>query len=63
MADGNIGDTKSVGDNVFESRIFHRPGFRIYYIKRGEEIIILYYVLVINPHKKKDIEKAKEMVA
>ena len=43
VADGNIGDTKSVGDNVFELRIFHRPGFRIYYTKRGDEIIILLY--------------------
>ncbi len=60
VADGNIGDTKSVGDNVFELRIFHRPGFRIYYTKRGDEIILL-LCAGDKSTQKRDIGKAKEL--
>lgn len=60
VADGNIGDTKSVGDNVFELRIFHRPGFRIYYTKRGDEIFLL-LCAGEKSTQKRDISKAKEL--
>jgi len=38
---GNFGDSKPVGDNIFELRIDYGPGFRVYFTQRGKEIIIL----------------------
>lgn len=41
MADGNPGDVKSVGDGVFEIRIDHGPGYRVYFIQEGDILVVL----------------------
>jgi putative addiction module killer protein len=38
---GLLGDTKSVGKKVGEFRIDVGPGYRLYYAKRGQTIILL----------------------
>jgi putative addiction module killer protein len=38
---GNPGDTRSVGAPVVELRIDHGPGYRIYYVQRGDVLVIL----------------------
>jgi putative addiction module killer protein len=38
---GNPGDSKSVGKGVLEMRIDYGPGYRIYYLHRGAQIVIL----------------------
>ncbi|MFO1295769.1 MAG: type II toxin-antitoxin system RelE/ParE family toxin [Rubrivivax sp.] len=38
---GNPGDVKPVGDGVSELRIDFGPGYRVYYVQRGSEYIVL----------------------
>ena len=41
MAHGNLSNTKGVDGGVFECRINFGPGYRIYFGKDGETLIIL----------------------
>jgi len=57
---GNFGDAKSLGDGVSEMRIDYGPGYRLYFTRRGERIVIL----LCGGDKKRqsgDIARAKQM--
>ena len=41
MEMGNPGDTRGVGHGILEMRIDYGPGYRIYFVHRGAEIVIL----------------------
>ena len=41
LAAGNPGDVEPVGEGVSELRIHYGPGYRVYFKKRGQELIIL----------------------
>ena len=41
LAEGNPGDTEPVGEGVSELRINYGPGYRVYYKKRKQSIVIL----------------------
>ena len=38
---GNFGDHRAVGAGVFELRIHHGPGYRVYYGRFGDMLVIL----------------------
>eukprot|EP01035_Chromulina_nebulosa_P063368 gene63368-86688_t len=38
---GNLGDVKPVGEGVMEMREFFGPGWRMYYVQRGEVLIVM----------------------
>jgi len=61
MEHGNFGDVKSVGTRISELRITTGPGYRVYFTKKEETIIIL----LIGGDKStqsKDREKAETLL-
>lgn len=40
-ANGNFGKVRSVQGGVFEMKIDHGSGYRVYYFRRGMELVIL----------------------
>ena len=60
VMDGNLGDSRSVGDGISELRIHYGAGYRIYYAMRGKKIILL-LCGGSKSSQKRDIEKAKEL--
>ena len=57
---GNLADVAPVGGGVSEMRIFYGPGYRVYFVQRDKELI----VLLCGGDKSTqaaDIEEAKAM--
>lgn len=38
---GNFGDVKPVGEGVSELRVDHGPGYRVYFVRRGQTVVVL----------------------
>lgn len=41
LAAGNPGNVKPVGEGVSELRIDYGPGYRVYFVKQGQTVIVL----------------------
>ncbi len=54
----NFGDSKSVGDGVHELRLFFGKGYRIYYAKQSNVIVLLLH-RGDKSTQQKDINQAK----
>ena len=39
---GNLGDVSSIGDGVYEMREHFGPGWRMYFVLRGQTIVIIH---------------------
>lgn len=56
---GNLGDHKEVGAGVLEARLDFGPGYRVYFGRKGRELVLL----LLGGNKgsqKKDIKRAQE---
>ena len=57
---GNPGETRGVGHGILEMRIDYGPGYRIYYVHRGTQIVIL--LCGGDKHTQpKDIKRAQKL--
>ena len=57
---GLIGEVKPVGDGVSELRIDYGPGYRLYFIRQGEAVLLL-LVGGDKGSQDRDIRRAKAM--
>lgn len=57
---GNPGDVKPVAEGISEMRIDHGPGYRVYFVRQGSQLIILLAGGGKNTQTK-DIKTALEM--
>ncbi len=55
LAAGNPGDVEPVGEGVLELRIDYGPGYRVYYKKQDQRIVIL----LAGPDKRTQINDIK----
>ncbi len=55
---GNFGDARSLGDGLFELRVHFGPGYRVYFGREGDRIVILLSG-GDKGSQKRDIERAK----
>jgi putative addiction module killer protein len=61
LAGGNAGDHRFLGAGLFELRDDFGPGYRIYYMLRGDELIIL-LVGGDKASQARDILRARQMI-
>jgi putative addiction module killer protein len=59
---GNFGDVKSVGDGVSELRVDFGPGYRVYFTKHGDKVVVL-LCAGDKGSQARDIKRAKAMAA
>jgi putative addiction module killer protein len=62
LEDGNPGKTRSVGSRVVEMKIDFGPGYRVYYIQRGQ-LLILLLCGGDKSTQENDIKRAKALAA
>ena len=62
LSQGNPGDVKPVGEGLSEMRIDYGPGYRVYFVQRGEALVVL-LVGGDKASQEQDIRKAKELVS
>ena len=58
---GNLGDYKALGGGLFELRVHHGPGYRLYFTLSGEAVVFL-LAGGDKSSQNKDIIRARKMM-
>ena len=58
--EGNLGDCEPVEDGVYEMRVHVGPGYRLYFMHRGQRMIFL-LMGGDKASQRRDIKRAKAM--
>jgi len=60
IQEGGVSDAKSLGCGIWETRIHYGPGYRLYYVWRGQHVIVL-LCGGDKSSQRRDIKKAREV--
>ena len=60
LALGNPGDAEPVGEGVSEMRIHYGPGYRVYFARRGADLVVL-LAGGDKDSQREDIKRAKAL--
>ena len=60
VSQGNLGDVRPVGNGVSEMRIQYGPGYRLYFVRRGSDVVVL-LCGGDKSSQRRDIERAKQI--
>lgn len=41
MREGNFGDAEPIGNGLSEARIHYGPGYRVYFMQQGDQLVVL----------------------
>lgn len=58
---GNLGDYKALGGGLYELRVHHGPGYRLYFTRNGETVVFL-LAGGDKSSQNKDIVRARKMM-
>ncbi|MDR1453432.1 MAG: type II toxin-antitoxin system RelE/ParE family toxin [Candidatus Margulisbacteria bacterium] len=61
MRRGNLGNVKNVGGNLFEKKMHQGAGYRLYFVNKNSQLIII-LCGGDKSTQQKDIEKAKQII-
>lgn len=59
---GNFGDTRSLGGGLHELRVDYGPGYRIYFVRRSDALVLL-ALGGDKSRQKTDIDRARAIAA
>ena len=56
---GNVGDVKALSNHIFEMRVHHGPGYRLYCLRDGTTVVVL--CAGDKGSQQRDIERARRL--